>query len=188
MIIELNESNDHLTFKAENEKGIMVEYEVICTFEGGNEKQYIVFTDGSINRDGNTNIIACLYHQDQADTVLSPLETDEDWYIIETVLEQIKRENSLDETTDETMDDDIINIEKLSKISNKTSAQRCKECNSDFSYASSYCPYCGSEASPKIPSEKLLDNNSEDTMRICPQCGNFVRGDYIYCNNCGKKM
>lgn len=32
MIIELTENNDQVTFKAANEKGEMVEYDVICTF------------------------------------------------------------------------------------------------------------------------------------------------------------
>ena len=54
--------NEKMTFKITNENGIEVEYEVLFTFESDEtKKNYIVYTDNSLDEDGNTRVYASIY-------------------------------------------------------------------------------------------------------------------------------
>ena len=85
--------NEKMTFKLTNEEGIEVEYEVLFTFESEEtKKNYIVYTDNTTDEEGNTKVYASIYTPDQAETELKPIETDKEWKIIETILEQIQEQ------------------------------------------------------------------------------------------------
>ena len=144
MIIELTENNDQVTFKAANEKGEMVEYDVICTFtDERSNKEFIIYTDDSLDQEGNKRIFASLYQTEQDGMILTALETDEDWATVQAVIQKIKEENGIDDNDEVDVDDDIIDIEELSKIMGKITAQTCPDCERDFPFKSDYCPYCG---------------------------------------------
>ena len=86
--------NEKMTFKITNENGIEVEYEVLFTFESDEtKKNYIVYTDNSLDEDGNTRVYASIYTPGSAETELKPIETDKEWKIIETILDSIQEEN-----------------------------------------------------------------------------------------------
>ena len=85
--------NEKMTFKITNENGIEVEYEVLFTFESDEtKKNYIVYTDNTLDEQGNTKVYASIYNPNESETKLLPIETEKEWKIIETILEEIQSE------------------------------------------------------------------------------------------------
>ena len=79
------------SFKVVNDDGIEVECEVLFTFESEDTgKNYIVYTDNTLDEDGNTKVYASIYNPDEQETKLLPIETDKEWKIIETILEELQ--------------------------------------------------------------------------------------------------
>lgn len=82
-----------MTFKVINDEGKEIECEVLFTFESDEtKKNYIVYTDNTIDEEGNTKVYASIYNPDQDETKLLPIETDKEWKIIETILEELQTE------------------------------------------------------------------------------------------------
>ena len=76
-----------MTFKVINDEGKEVECEVLFTFESDEtKKNYIVYTDNTLDEEGNTKVYASIYNPDQDETKLLPIETEKEWKIIETIL------------------------------------------------------------------------------------------------------
>ena len=85
--------NEEMTFKVLNDEGKEIECEVLFTFESEETgKNYIVYTDNSIDEDGNTKVFASIYNPDENETKLLPIETEKEWRIIETILEELQNE------------------------------------------------------------------------------------------------
>lgn len=84
-----------MTFKVINDEGKEIECEVLFTFESDEtKKNYIVYTDNTIDEEGNTKVYASIYNPDQDETKLLPIETDKEWKIIETILEELQHETA----------------------------------------------------------------------------------------------
>lgn len=82
-----------MTFKVINDEGKEIECEVLFTFESDEtKKNYIVYTDNTVDEEGNTKVYASIYNPDQDETKLLPIETDKEWKIIETILEELQKE------------------------------------------------------------------------------------------------
>ena len=82
-----------MTFKVVNDEGKEVECEVLFTFESDEtKKNYIVYTDNTLDEEGNTKVYASIYNPDEDETKLLPIETDKEWKIIETILEELQNE------------------------------------------------------------------------------------------------
>lgn len=82
-----------MTFKVINDEGKEVECEVLFTFESDETKRnYIVYTDNTIDEEGNTKVYASIYNPDEDETKLIPIESDKEWKIIETILEELQSE------------------------------------------------------------------------------------------------
>lgn len=80
------------TFMAMNESGELAECKTILTFEhAGTQNTYIVYTDGSKAADEKNRIFASIYKNDRT---LAPIETAEEWGIIEKLLNNIKKKLS----------------------------------------------------------------------------------------------
>lgn len=85
--------DETMTFKVINDEGKEVECEVLFTFESDEtKKNYIVYTDNTLDEEGNTKVYASIYNPDQDETKLLPIETDKEWKIIETILEELQNE------------------------------------------------------------------------------------------------
>ena len=83
-----------MTFKVMNDDGIEVECEVLFTFESEETgKNYIVYTDNTLDEDDNTKVFASIYNPDEEETVLQPIETDEEWAIIEKILDALQNDD-----------------------------------------------------------------------------------------------
>lgn len=82
---------EKMTFKIFNEQGEEVECEVLFTFESDETKRnYMVYTDNTIDEDGNTKVYAAIYDPNLDKQTLKPIETEKEWKIIETILEQLQ--------------------------------------------------------------------------------------------------
>ena len=82
-----------MTFKVINDEGKEIECEVLFTFESDEtKKNYIVYTDNTLDEEGNTKVYASIYNPDEDETKLLPIETDKEWKIIETILEELQNE------------------------------------------------------------------------------------------------
>ena len=96
---------EKMTFKALNKDGVEVECEVLFTFESDEtKKNYMVYTDNTTDESGNIKVYASIYQPDQEPTVLEPIETEKEWKIIETILDEIQtqvREEQSENSTDE---------------------------------------------------------------------------------------
>ncbi len=89
----MQNSEEVMTFKVVNDEGKEVECEVLFTFESEEtKKNYIVYTDNTTDEEGNTKVYASIYNPNEAETKLLPIETEKEWKIIETILEEIQSE------------------------------------------------------------------------------------------------
>ena len=89
----MQNSEEVMTFKVMDDNGKEIECEVLFTFESEEtKKNYIVYTDNTTDDEGNTKVYASVYNPNEAETKLLPIETDKEWKIIETILEEIQSE------------------------------------------------------------------------------------------------
>ena len=81
-------------FKIIDKKGKEIEFEVLFTFESDEtKKNYMVYTDNTKDKDGNTKVYASVFVPDKEPLELLPVETEREWKVIETILESIQDEN-----------------------------------------------------------------------------------------------
>ena len=84
-----------MTFKIVNDEGKEVECEVLFTFESDEtKKNYIVYTDNTLDEEGNTKVYASTYNPDEDETKLLAIETEKEWKIIETILDELQNESA----------------------------------------------------------------------------------------------
>ena len=85
--------NTKMTFKIMGEDGREIECEVLFTFESDEtNKNYIVYTDNTLDEQGNTKVYASIYTPNEENTNLIPIETEKEWKIIETILEELQQQ------------------------------------------------------------------------------------------------
>ncbi len=84
-------NDERMTFNIKDENGKDIECEVLFTFESDEtKKNYIVYTDNTTDEAGNVKVYASIYEPDTEPTVLTPIETDKEWKIIETILDEVQ--------------------------------------------------------------------------------------------------
>ena len=80
-------------FKLIDEFGKETVYDVLFTFDNEEtKKSYIVYTDNSTDDEGNVQVFASVYHPNEDETRLDPIETDREWKVIEQILSTIQEE------------------------------------------------------------------------------------------------
>ncbi len=83
---------EKMTFKVFNDEGKEIECEVLFTFDSDEtKKSYMVYTDNTTDDEGNTKVYASIYDPKEENPKLLPIETDKEWKIIETILEEIQK-------------------------------------------------------------------------------------------------
>jgi len=87
------------TFKVINDQGQEILCDILFTFDSEEtKKSYIVYTDNSRDIEGNIQVFASIYDPKQDNPRLEPIETEQEWKIIETILntlqEEIKKKTS----------------------------------------------------------------------------------------------
>lgn len=87
--------NENMNFTAVNSDGLEIECEVLFTFESEETgKNYIVYTDNTVDENGDTKVYASIYEPDSDETKLLPIESEKEWRIIEVILEELQSELS----------------------------------------------------------------------------------------------
>lgn len=82
---------EKMTFKVTNDEGKEIECEVLFTFESDEtNKNYIVYTDNTKDNEGNIKVYASIYEPNKKETTLEPIETEKEWKIIETILDELQ--------------------------------------------------------------------------------------------------
>lgn len=90
--------NEKKKFLVLDENGKQVECEPLFTFESEETgKQYVVYTDNSLDKEGNTRVFASIYEVNENGGKLLPIKSDKEWKVIETILEAIQEEGSTTE-------------------------------------------------------------------------------------------
>ena len=91
---------EKITFKLTDENGVDVEYEVLLTFESNEtNKNYMLYTDNELDEEGNIKVYASIYTPKEDGTIdentkLMPVETDSEWKIIETILDELQKDTT----------------------------------------------------------------------------------------------
>ena len=81
------------TFKVINEEGKEIVCDILFTFDSDEtNKSYIVYTDNSKDEFGNIQVFASIYDPKQENPKLDPIETEQEWKIIETILNTLQEE------------------------------------------------------------------------------------------------
>lgn len=90
--MENGKENKNL-FTMTNDKGEKIECEVMLTIESEEfKKDYIVYTDHTIDEHGNIRTYASIYDPTGASLELKPVTTDEEWDMIESVLASAQKQ------------------------------------------------------------------------------------------------
>ena len=88
------------TFKVINEEGREIVCDILFTFDSEEtNKSYIVYTDNSKDESGNIQVFASIYDPKQESPKLEPIETEQEWKIIETILNTLQEEIKKKATT-----------------------------------------------------------------------------------------
>lgn len=98
---------DNSKFKVVNNEGKEIECEILFTFDSDEtKKSYVVYTDNTKDESGNFRVYASIYNPDDADngsTKLEPIESEKEWKVIESILEELQTEirNNSNNNTDD---------------------------------------------------------------------------------------
>ncbi|HIQ90326.1 MAG TPA: DUF1292 domain-containing protein [Candidatus Coprosoma intestinipullorum] len=98
----MNETNEGLKFKAVDEDGRQIDCEALFCFQSPEtKKNYIAYTDHSIDDEGNTRVYASVYDpkdlksysdNEFAALPLKPIETEREWETVETILNEMQKQ------------------------------------------------------------------------------------------------
>lgn len=85
--------DEKVTFKMVNEDGVETECELLFTFESDEtHKSYMCYTDNSLDDEGNIMVYGATFDPDEEEFNLYPLESDEEWTIIRTILDEMQKD------------------------------------------------------------------------------------------------
>ena len=74
-------------FTIVNDEGREIKCEILFTYEDEKtKKNYMAYNDNTQDDDGNTKVYASIYNPEEENPVLLPIETDEEWKMIEAIL------------------------------------------------------------------------------------------------------
>lgn len=81
------------SFTMKDENGKEIKYDVLFTFQmEETNKDYIVYTDNTKDKEGNIQVYASVYKNEDGKMNLEAIETDNEWKTIETILKTIQEE------------------------------------------------------------------------------------------------
>lgn len=80
-------------FSVIDEEGNEKVFDVLFTFESDEtHKNYIVYTDNTFDKEGNTQVYASIYNPNDEKSKLEKIETEKEWKVIETILNTLQEE------------------------------------------------------------------------------------------------
>lgn len=94
-----NEVKQDNTFTIVNDNGEEVKCEILFTYEDEKtKKNYIAYTDNTTDDEGNTKVYASIFNPKEENPVLLPIETDEEWKLIEGILSSLSNQDNYEES------------------------------------------------------------------------------------------
>ena len=88
------EAVNYSVFTIKDENGIEKECKVLFTFDSKEtNKSYIVYTDESKTSDGSLKVYANIYDKSGNNKNLFPIETEEEWNTIESILAKLEEKS-----------------------------------------------------------------------------------------------
>lgn len=79
-------------FTIVDDKGVEIECEILFTFDSDEtKKSYIVYTDNTLDEEGNTKVYASVYDPTGQNPALMPIESDKEWLVIENILSSVQQ-------------------------------------------------------------------------------------------------
>ena len=91
----MNLTDGKITIKDKDNKDI--DCDVLFTFDSDKtNKNYIVYTDNTKDEEGNLKVYANTYNKDNSGE-LGLIETEEEWNIVEQILDSINKKEESDE-------------------------------------------------------------------------------------------
>ena len=85
--------DDKNSFKVINDRGEEIMCDILFTFDSEETgKSYIVYTDNSRDAEGNVQVFASIYDPNKEDQKLEPITTEQEWKVIETILNTLQEE------------------------------------------------------------------------------------------------
>ena len=91
--MENNEQKQDNIFTIVNDNGEEIKCEILFTYEDEKtKKNYIAYTDNTLDDEGNTKVYASIFNPEEENPVLLPIETDEEWKLIEGILTSLSSE------------------------------------------------------------------------------------------------
>ncbi len=89
------------TFTIVNDEGKEVKCEILFTYEDEKtKKNYIAYTDNTTDEEGNTKVYASIFNPNEENPVLLPIETEEEWKLIEGILNSLSQPEGNKETAE----------------------------------------------------------------------------------------
>ncbi len=78
------------TFTIIGDNGEEIKCEILFTYEDEkSKKNYIAYTDNTLDEEGNTKVYASIFNPEEENPVLLPIESDEEWKLIEGILSSL---------------------------------------------------------------------------------------------------
>ena len=78
------------TFTIRGDNGEEIKCEILFTYEDEkSKKNYIAYTDNTLDEEGNTKVYASIFNPEEENPVLLPIESDEEWKLIEGILSSL---------------------------------------------------------------------------------------------------
>ena len=99
--MENNELKQDNTFTIVNDNGEEIKCEILFTYEDEKtKKNYMAYTDNTLEEEGKTKVYASIFNPEEENPVLLPIETDEEWKLIEGILTSLSSEENQNETAE----------------------------------------------------------------------------------------
>lgn len=87
-------NNEDNTISLIGDDGKSIKYDIVLTFQANENNQlYIVYTDNTQDEDGFIKTYAGIYHEEYGKKSLLPVETDEEWELIDRLLKKLEEKN-----------------------------------------------------------------------------------------------
>ena len=92
------EQKQENVFTIVNDNGEEIKCEILFTYEDEKtKKNYMAYTDNTLDEEGNTKVYASIFNPEEENPVLLPIETEEEWKLIEGILSSLSNTEETNE-------------------------------------------------------------------------------------------
>lgn len=90
----MNNTEQDNIFTIINDEGVEIKCEILFTYENDETGvNYMAYTDNTTDEEGNTKVYASIFDPNEENPILLPIETEEEWQLINSILESLTDSN-----------------------------------------------------------------------------------------------